>query len=416
LNFVEQIRRREDVTKVYRLGTYRRCSPSTTVERMTPFLGAVGITRIANVTGLDDIGIPVVMVCRPNSRSLSVSQGKGLDLNAARASGLMEAIELFHAENIERPLLFETYGKLRQRARTADVKGLPATARSRFHPNLRLFWIEGYDLLSDEPVWLPNELVNADFRLPRPKGAGCFLHSTNGLAAGNDFLETLIHGICEVIEEDSGTLGDLLSQEQRDKTRVRLNTVEDLACQRVLQTYEDAGIYVAVWNTTTDVGVPSFVCGILPELDNAFRQLYAYGGYGCHPSRNIALLRALLEAAQSRLTFIAGARDDLPRSEYVRHRHRRRFNSFRSQLKRMVPTADFQKVPTFDGRTLNEDLDWLLDRLRHTGIRQVIAVDLSKTKLRIPVVRIAIPFLEGLNKPYKYTPGPRALERLAGKL
>ena len=34
-------------------------------------------------------------------------------------------------------------------------------------------------------------------------------------------------------------------------------------------------------------------------------------GAGCHPSRDIALLRALTEAAQARTTFIAGSRDDM---------------------------------------------------------------------------------------------------------
>ena len=61
----------------------------------------MGITRIANVTGLDRIGIPVVMVCRPNARSIAVSQGKGLDMDAAIVSGLMESAELYHAEQIE---------------------------------------------------------------------------------------------------------------------------------------------------------------------------------------------------------------------------------------------------------------------------------------------------------------------------
>jgi YcaO-like protein with predicted kinase domain len=417
LDFVNQITSGEEVPKTYRHGTNRFYSPFTTIEHLTPFLSAVGITRIGNVTGLDHIGIPVVMVCRPNSRSLSVSQGKGLDLHDAKVSGLMEGIELFHAEHIERPLLFETYAKLRRHARTADVKGLPAAARSRFHPDLRLSWIQGHDLLNHEPVWVPYELVNADFRLPRPKDAGCFLHTTNGLAAGNHFLEAQIHGICEVIEEDSGTLQDLLNLEQRDKTRVRLETVDDTDCRKVLQAFKDAGIYVAVENATTDVGVPSFICGILSEFDDPFRQLYSYGGYGCHPSRNIALLRALLEAAQSRLTVIAGTRDDGPRSWYEeQHRLRWKFNALRAQLHRTVPTVDFQKVPTFDGRTLNEDLNWLLERLRETGIRQVIAVDLSKSKFRIPVVRIVIPFLEGLNESPKYTPGQRALARLAGRL
>lgn len=71
----------------------RSVPPAETVARVRRFMPAFGITRIANVTGLDTIGIPVVMVCRPNSRSISVSQGKGPDLDAARASGLMESVE-----------------------------------------------------------------------------------------------------------------------------------------------------------------------------------------------------------------------------------------------------------------------------------------------------------------------------------
>ena len=62
----------DEAAKPYCSGAYRRCSPLETLARLAPFLSSMGITRIANVTGLDNIGIPVVMVCRPNSRSLSV--------------------------------------------------------------------------------------------------------------------------------------------------------------------------------------------------------------------------------------------------------------------------------------------------------------------------------------------------------
>ena len=83
--------------KGFRLGTHRAIDPRETIERIRPHMAAMGITRVANVTGLDRIGIPVVMVCRPNSRSLAVAQGKGLDLDAAKASGLGESIEAYHA-------------------------------------------------------------------------------------------------------------------------------------------------------------------------------------------------------------------------------------------------------------------------------------------------------------------------------
>jgi ribosomal protein S12 methylthiotransferase accessory factor YcaO len=46
----------------------------------------MGITRLGNITGLDRIGIPVAIAVRPNSRSVSVSQGKGLELPQALAS------------------------------------------------------------------------------------------------------------------------------------------------------------------------------------------------------------------------------------------------------------------------------------------------------------------------------------------
>jgi len=90
--------------KGYRSGTHRLISPVETVSRVRPLMPVMGITRIANVTGLDVVGLPVVMVCRPNARSIAVSQGKGLDLAAAKASGLMEAVETYHAETIQLPL------------------------------------------------------------------------------------------------------------------------------------------------------------------------------------------------------------------------------------------------------------------------------------------------------------------------
>jgi YcaO-like protein with predicted kinase domain len=74
----------DPIQKTFMNGAQLCDDPSATLKRVIPWMSNMGITRIANVTGLDRIGIPVVMVCRPNSRSVSVSQGKGLTLDAAR--------------------------------------------------------------------------------------------------------------------------------------------------------------------------------------------------------------------------------------------------------------------------------------------------------------------------------------------
>ena len=64
-----------------------------------------------------------------------------------------------------------------------------------------------------------------------------------------------------------------------------------------------------MWDMTSDVGIPVYCCSI--KDTNPFGPIQSFGGSGCHLSKEIALSRALTEAAQSRLTFIAGSRDDL---------------------------------------------------------------------------------------------------------
>src|SRR6266436_3314109 len=82
----------------------RACGPDETVSRMKRHLGRFGITRLAETTGLDCIGIPVWAAVRPNALTLSVCQGKGITDAAAQASALMEAAEVATAERSDLPL------------------------------------------------------------------------------------------------------------------------------------------------------------------------------------------------------------------------------------------------------------------------------------------------------------------------
>src|SRR5205809_4764727 len=121
--------------KALRRGTHRSASLNDTLKRVLHLAPVMGITRVANVTGLDSIGIPVAMVCRPNSRSVAVSQGKGMDYLSAQVSGLMEASELYHAETSTLPLRLCTYEELRYEHNVLDVDQLPQIAPSPFHSN-----------------------------------------------------------------------------------------------------------------------------------------------------------------------------------------------------------------------------------------------------------------------------------------
>jgi len=396
------------IRKLFREGTHRLLLPEETAERVRRFMPVMGITRIANVTGLDHVGIPVVMVCRPNSRSLAVSQGKGLNLALAKASGLMESVETYHAEHITLPLKLASYEELRYTHPVADVTTLPSITGSLFHPNLRLLWIEGRDLLQDEPVWIPYELVHTNYTRPLPTGSGCFTLTTTGLASGNHILEAMSHAICEVVERDATTLWHLMDEEGQRRTRVDLDTVDERSCRETLEKFERAEVAVAVWEITSDVGIPSLLSVVMDRREDRLRLLYPSVGTGSHPARHIALLRALTEAAQSRLTYIAGSRDDAMRSRYERSRDPDSLRRFREKVLTAPPKRSFLGIPTWSGETFEEDIAWELDRLRSIGVKQVIVVDLTKAEFGLPIVRVVIPGLEGSDHVPGYAPGARA--------
>jgi YcaO-like protein with predicted kinase domain len=393
--------------KQYRVGTHRLLAPDETLRRVTPHLPSMGITRVANITGLDVIGVPVVAVIRPNSRSVSVAQGKGIDLASAKASGLMEAIENYHAERIRLPLVLANWSEIRERGPTVDLHRLPRIVGSTVDPFVRLLWIQGHEVLGRTPVWLPFEIVHSDYRVPFPPGSGALMMNDSGIASGNHPLEATSHGICELVERDAVTLWQLLGEEERAARRIDPATVDDEPCRSVLDRFARAQIGVAVWEVTSDVELPTFYCTIVDSAPNPWRGICPASGSGCHPSREVALLRALTEAAQARLTVIAGSRDDIGLATYARG-HDQDLLAQTIAMMASKPRRTFREAPTHETPTIREDVSWELERLHHAGIEQVVVVDLSLPDVGIPVVRVVIPGLEGLCGAAGYCPGERA--------
>ena len=391
--------------KAYRHGTHRSVTPEETLARVAPLFPKAGITRVANITGLDRVGIPVVAVCRPNSRSLSVSQGKGVTLAAAKASGVMEALELYHAENIGLPLLWGTRRDLACGRALVDTSRLMPARRSPFHDDYAILWIESRCLVGGDPVWVPFETVHTNACWPEPAGSGCFACTSNGLASGNHRLEAICHAIGEVVERDAVTLWR--RRGNTSATRLDLDTVDDPGCRALVQQFERAGLGVLVWNVTSDIGIAAFLCAAFERSLDPALAMFTSNGSGCHPDRCVALSRAITEAAQSRLTLIAGSRDDLEQSMYREPREAERLMaSFQFELASRggVP---FHSVPHRDHAGFDEDVAWQLARLRSAGFERVLCVDLGQDN-RIAVLRVIVPGLEGCDEVADYVSGPRA--------
>lgn len=389
--------------KAFWRGTHRLVAPSETLARFRPLVARMGITRLGNITGLDHIGIPVVVAVRPNSRSVSVSQGKGLELPQAKASALMEAIEGFHAEEVGEGWR-ATYRELVARGTVVDPLALCSTGR-QFDPETAISWTEGFDLLQREPCWVPTETVHTDYTRPLD---GYFPAGSNGLASGNRLAEALSAAICELVERDAVALWSASDIRGRARRAIDIASIDDPDCRGLLTKYDKAGIVVRLWDVTTDIGIAAFVCDIRDPSPVEPDRLRRFHGAGCHPDRVIALSRALTEAAQARLTYIAGIRDDLLPDEYIEPPNADILDALLGALCAETAPRPLPAVPSFVADDLGDDVQWELERLAEAGIVRVVAIDLTRPNFGIPVVRVVIPGLEGDIKHPHYTLGRRA--------
>jgi ribosomal protein S12 methylthiotransferase accessory factor len=372
-----------------------------TLARVLPLAPRMGITRVAVLTGLDVLGIPVAAATRPNSRSIAVHQGKGISLAAAKASAVMEAVETFHAETMTLPLRLAAAGEL---PGAMDPAALPRSA-GRVLGDVRILWAEARELMGGGTLFVPQELVGADYTHPAPPGTGWFQATTNGLASGNHWLEAVLHGLYEVVERDAIAVWRAGGARVRDATVLDLDSVDSALNRAVLERYRAASVAVRVWDVTSDMALPCFIALAVAPDGGVEAEL----GSGCHADREIALARALTEAAQARLTRISGARDDFAPEGYDLAAKTERQATAREWL-RTPARRLFAQTPSWAGATLRHDLDIALARLHAARVRQVAYVDLTQEAFGVPVARVIVPGLEGPWTPDDgaYTPGPRA--------
>src|SRR5438874_4150462 len=95
--------------------------------------------------------------------------------------------------------------------------------------------------------------------------------------------------------------------------------------------------------------------------------------------------RAPSEAAQTRLTYIAGIRDDLAPAEYEEAPGAEIGDALLDALARETAPVSFAEVPSFAADDLAEDLRWSLGRLAAVGLGRAVAVDLTRPEFAIPV-------------------------------
>jgi putative methanogenesis marker protein 1 len=377
--------------KGYKKGTHRAVPPEETFARVNPKLPVAGVTRVADITGLDRIGIPVFSSIRPTAEggAISVYNGKGTTAAEAKVSAMMEAVERYSAEVGDQKLLVDSYAGLREHEHenVLNPRELILPDYVRDVEDVRIPWVKGYDLIRDEEIYVPASAVFHP--LPsRYDKVRLFRTNTNGLAGGNELEEAIFHGLAEVIERDAWSLVEI--------TRKPGPTVDvdggDI--RALIDKFQNAEVSVLVRDITSDIGIPTFAA-VSDDIMLKDPTLLTIG-MGTHTNARVAIQRAITEVAQSRLTQIHGAREDTTTADLRRVMG---YEWMRKQNQHWFDIADSEDFDALDPVSRDnddflEDIKHVLTRLRAAGLERVIVVDLTRAEIGVPVVRVIVPGLE----------------------
>jgi len=366
------------------------------VARLKPHFPSLGITRLGELTGLDPLAIPVAFATRPNSFSLSVNLGKGADRESALASAAMEAAEAAIAEMLPAQRRQASAQDLRrQGAPILDLTRIARCQPDRLAPDAPLDWVEGFDLVSGQAIWVPWGLVGLDYRSAAAGHHDAFEVSTDGLASGNVTAEAVLHGIYELIERDAHALLEMLPQQPLSERLCDLGPLGSGRLLSLIKAVERVGLSLRLLDMTTDIPVPAFMAVLAPShvLDDAASAIFCTG-CGCHASPERAILRAVTEAVQARVALVAGARDDFQSTSYRSIAGLPEFSAWRKASPIRHPLALQRGSGVSSQATIGEAIENLLDKLLAAGIDLVIVVKLACAIPAISVVRVIIPDLQ----------------------
>ncbi len=373
--------------KGYTKDTHRVVPPEETLKRVEKVLPDIGVTRVAEISGLDRIGIPVYSAIRPSSAkgAISVYAGKGATPVEAKVSVMMEAVERYSSEfhNADKKrVIIGTYSEV-SNGRTA-VNPQSLILPGILLPNVKLDWIDGFDLMHKKEVLLPCNAVFhpylAPFRL--------FRSNTNGLASGNTLEEAIFHGLMEVVERDALSVAEATRETGRE---IVIAEKDGLAFE-LYDKFVKANVEVKLWYLPTDSGIPTVLAATDDKelMDPSLLVM----GVGTHMDARIAVLRALTEVAQSRATQIQGAREDTDRERVVRRigyeRMKRLNGHWYADGKEKVR---LEELPDLSTDSHKGDIEKAIKMLKGI-VDAVVVTDLTRDNLGIPVVRVTVPGLE----------------------
>lgn len=298
--------------------------------------------------------------------------GKGLSMGQALASACMEFLER-HCAAMRRDDVILTAPYDRVAAEAVDPRDFVLAAEAAFDPAKEIDWVWGFSLTREVNTLVPANLVFCPFRARRNSRDIAWMDS-NGLAAGNNLEEAILHGLLEVVERDAVMIGEYNRLPFLHIAPDRLPQ----KCRPALELLEDDGFHCDFMSGPTDLPFP-FMAAFLRHRDDPAKCSVAFG---CHLDPTLAVERALTEALQV-----------LPPS--VNHDEWLRSGSPGHYAGPIPADAAAGNHEGPESPDLTENIETCVSILKDIG-SEVIVVDLSLPDIPFPVVRVLAAGLQPL--------------------
>jgi len=398
-------------------------SVEETLSTVLPVSSNIGITRLADITDMDILGIPNFSAVLPGTEDyIWVYSGKGSTRLEAKASALMESVERYCSlpSSNQKKMIQGSYKDVSKVSKTLHPSNVVEPMLFEYDEEMIMDFLPGYDLINNEQILVPTPLGLFRYS-PKPPAVNPFAyHHTNGLASGNVLEEAICHSLCEVIERDATSLAELnasalpynalrtmtkylsdngLEIDPIDSTEfvdddskfpdVDISNIDFKPASKLVKKFNDAKIPLIIKDITSPIGIPTFNASSIEWISEDYG--YLAEGHGTHPDARIALLRAITEVSQTRAANIQGARDDLRKISYGNSNSDEKKTW---QFMKSKNSIQFSEIKSYVNDDILDDIKLILSRLNSNGLTKAIVVDLTNPQIMIPVVRTIVPGLE----------------------
>ena len=366
----------------------RAVMPEETLKRAVPLLEKAGMHPLEDITGRDDVGIPVFSVYRDKTAKGTFGNynGKGATREQAMASAVMESLERYCTELRDTDeIIYGTYDQAIQHGLAINPPDLILPERVMpYIEEANVAWVEGFEMFRGQPIWVP--ACEAFYPYYPDGDTQLYRFHTNGIAAGNTMEEAILHALFELIERDAWSIAEFNEYADAD---VIVDDPDSVPGQ-LLQKFSEKGIEIHLKDLTSDIGIPTIGAAADDTVSKDPEMLTI--GVGTHLDPNIAAIRAITEVAQSRATHNHGIKVSAEIQRKTQDMGYEKIKAINrvwySPSKKKVKLSD---MPNGATEYVLDDIEKVLQRLMECGFNCVAGVDFTRPEIGVPVVSMVVP-------------------------